>query len=119
MEDGLRQANLAYEENEKEWEHYANYVKTIDDVLKKKGLRYGKKEIFTMSIFDGYGLTHNFFLDPSRRANNAETPAAHLFDDVGMEEPAAEVDELAVAKRSLVEAEMDVDDEVAPKRRRD
>ena len=42
LEDCLQQNGLEVEANEKEWEHYISYIKTIDDVLKKKGLRYGK-----------------------------------------------------------------------------
>jgi hypothetical protein len=65
---------------------------------------------------------HSLRLDASKRANNAETPAAHVFNDVELEDPMADIDELAVrdnAKRSLVEADMDIDDEFATKRRRD
>lgn len=42
MEDCLRDSGLVVEQDKKEWEHYVNYIKTIDNVLKKKGLRYGK-----------------------------------------------------------------------------
>lgn len=41
LEDCLQQNGLQVEENQKEWEHYISYIKTLDAVLKKKGLRYG------------------------------------------------------------------------------
>lgn len=63
-----------------------------------------------------------FFSDATKRANNAETPAAHVFNDVGLDDPMADID-LPMnesMKRSLLEAGMDIDDEeVIPKKRRD
>lgn len=43
LEESLRQNGLDVEQS-KEWEHYASYIKTMDSFLKKKGLRYGKRE---------------------------------------------------------------------------
>jgi hypothetical protein len=43
LEDCLRQTGLQVEEDKKEWEHYVSYIKSIDKVLQKRGLRYGKK----------------------------------------------------------------------------
>lgn len=60
-----------------------------------------------------------FFLDATKRANNAETPA-HEFNTVLMEEDMDDIDELAVrdnGKRTLLDADMEIDDEVTPKRR--
>jgi hypothetical protein len=42
LEDCLQQNGLFVEENKKEWEHYISYVQAIDQILKNKGLRYGK-----------------------------------------------------------------------------
>ncbi|KAI8068989.1 hypothetical protein BDF21DRAFT_465946 [Thamnidium elegans] len=99
LEDCLQQNGLQVEENQKEWEHYISYIKTLDGVLKKKGLRY----------------------DATKRANNAETPAAHVFNDVELDEPMSDINDLAIrdAKRSLLEADMDIDDDVTTKKRRD
>ncbi|KAG2212709.1 hypothetical protein INT47_000686, partial [Mucor saturninus] len=97
LEDSLRQNGLEVEEDQKEWEFYISYVKTMDSFLKKKGLRY----------------------DATKRANNAETPA-HEFNTVLMEEDMDDIDELAVrdnGKRTLLDADMEIDDEVTPKRR--
>ncbi|KAI9250834.1 hypothetical protein EDC94DRAFT_310101 [Helicostylum pulchrum] len=99
LEDCLQQNSLQVEENQKEWEHYISYIKTLDGVLKKKGLRY----------------------DATKRANNAETPAAHVFNDVELDDPMSDINELAIkdAKRSSEEADMDIDDDVTTKKRRD
>lgn len=100
LEDCLQQHGLVVEENKKEWEHYVSYVKVIDEFLKKKGLRY----------------------DSTKRANNAETPAAHVFNDVELDVAMDDIEELNVrdnAKRTLVEAEMDIDEDLSTKRRRD
>ncbi|EIE79351.1 hypothetical protein RO3G_04056 [Rhizopus delemar RA 99-880] len=96
LEDCLKDNGLTVEENKKEWEHYINYIKTIDDVLKKKGLRY----------------------DSTKRANNAETPAAHAFDDIM--EDLGDLGDLSgnVNKRPLGETEMDIDEEGTTKRSR-
>ncbi|KAI7907039.1 uncharacterized protein BX663DRAFT_548130 [Cokeromyces recurvatus] len=101
LEDCLQQNGLVVDENNKEWEHYVAYVQSIDQVLKKKGLRY----------------------DATKRANNAETPAAHVFTDVNLEETMEEAEEAPVRetnKRALTEVDMDmdIDDEIASKRRR-
>lgn len=39
----LQQYNLSVQEGEKEWEGYQSYIKSIDQILKKKGLRYDAK----------------------------------------------------------------------------
>ncbi|KAI9267006.1 hypothetical protein BY458DRAFT_476239 [Sporodiniella umbellata] len=64
LDDCLRDSGLEEEHEKKEWDHYRNYIKAIDTVLKKKGLRY----------------------DPSKRANNAETPAAGAATPSGFED---------------------------------
>lgn len=46
LEDSLRQNGLELEEDQKEWEFYMSYVKTMESFLKKKGLRYGKTILF-------------------------------------------------------------------------
>lgn len=53
------------------------------------------------------------FIDATKRANNAETPAAHVFNDVELDDPMTDADELAVkgkTKRTLLEADMDIDE---------
>lgn len=42
LEDCLQQNGIFADVSKKEWEPYAAYVKAIDQILKKKGLRYGK-----------------------------------------------------------------------------
>lgn len=46
----MRNNKLSAEEGKKEWEHYVNYIKSLDNVLKKKGLRYGKYEWPKLSV---------------------------------------------------------------------
>lgn len=62
-------------------------------------------------------------IDSTKRANNAETPAAHVFNDVELDVAMDDIEELNVrdnAKRTLVEAEMDIDEDLSStKRRRD
>jgi hypothetical protein len=41
LEDCIQQYNIDVQENEPEFGYYMSYIKTIDEVLKKKGLRYG------------------------------------------------------------------------------
>ncbi|KAI8880316.1 hypothetical protein K501DRAFT_225100 [Backusella circina FSU 941] len=104
LEDCMQQYNIEVDESQPEWGYYVSYVKTIDEVLKKKGLRY----------------------DPSMRANNAETPAAHVFDDTDMndipENPPQEDDdeeeEEGIGKRTRSSTDMDIDDKFVTKRRR-
>ncbi|CEP10437.1 hypothetical protein [Parasitella parasitica] len=99
LEDCLQQTGLYVEEGKKEWEHYTAYIQSIDQILKSKGLRY----------------------DATKRVNNAETPAAHVFNDVDLgnmidgldAEPTQETN-----KRALTEVDMDIDEESVPKRRR-
>ncbi|CAO0794439.1 unnamed protein product [Mucor circinelloides] len=98
LEDSLQQKGLYVEEGKKEWEHYVAYVQSIDQILKNKGLRY----------------------DATKRANNPETPAAHVFNDVDLgmlDEPEAESNQ-DTNKRPLTEVDMDIDQESVPKRRR-
>jgi hypothetical protein len=62
-----------------------------------------------------------FYIDATKRANNAETPAAHVFNDVHLGEDMEGTDELAVRdsnKRALTDVDMDIDEESDPKRRR-
>lgn len=47
LEDCLRENGLFVEENKKEWEHYTAYVQAINQILTKKGLRYGKHCTFS------------------------------------------------------------------------
>ncbi|OBZ86050.1 Cohesin subunit SA-1 [Choanephora cucurbitarum] len=89
LEDVLRSNGLPLESDKKEWEHYNAYVQSIDQVLKKKGLKY----------------------DATKRTANMETPAAHVFDDI-------DLDAQAGNKRTLTDVDMDIDDESNPKRRR-
>ncbi|KAI8979834.1 hypothetical protein BDF20DRAFT_535290 [Mycotypha africana] len=42
LDDTLKQHEISVDESAKEWEHFAAYVQTIDQVLRKKGLKYGK-----------------------------------------------------------------------------
>ncbi|KAK4521926.1 Prenylated Rab acceptor 1 [Mucor velutinosus] len=98
LEDSLQQNGLYVEEGKKEWEHYVAYVQSIDQFLKIKGLRY----------------------DATKRANNPETPAAHVFNDVNLgmlDEPEAESNQ-DTNKRPLTEVDMDIDEDSVPKRRR-
>ncbi|KAI8645668.1 hypothetical protein BD408DRAFT_411341 [Parasitella parasitica] len=99
LEDCLQQTGLYVEEGKKEWEHYTSYIQSIDQILKNKGLRY----------------------DATKRANNAETPAAHVFNDVNLGNMMDDIDvepTQETNKRTLVEVEMDIDEESVPKRRR-
>ncbi|KAI8387466.1 hypothetical protein BD560DRAFT_382586 [Blakeslea trispora] len=89
LEDALRSNGLVIEGNKKEWEHYNAYVQSIDQVLKKKGLKY----------------------DATKRVTHIETPAAHVFDDI-------ELDVQTNNKRTLTDVDMDIDDESNTKRRR-
>lgn len=46
----MKNNKLSVEEGKKEWEHYGNYIKSLDDVLKKKGLRYGNYEQSKLTV---------------------------------------------------------------------
>ncbi|KAI8989288.1 hypothetical protein BDB01DRAFT_848468 [Pilobolus umbonatus] len=93
MEDCLQRFKVTVEDK-KEWEHYKAYKNTINSVLKEKGFRY----------------------DASKRANNAETPAAHIFDDVDMlEDNDTTTIEEESNKRNRGEV-MDIDDRFVTKR---
>ncbi|KAI8059065.1 uncharacterized protein B0P05DRAFT_558941 [Gilbertella persicaria] len=93
LEDTLRTSGLFVEEGKKEWEHYAAYVQSIDQVLKKKGLKY----------------------DATKRTTNAETPVAHVFDDIELGDATVQ----STNKRTLTDVDMDVDDESVAKKRRE
>lgn len=64
--------------------------------------------------------TKSVGIDATKRANNPETPAAHVFNDVDLgmlDEPEAESNQ-DTNKRPLTEVDMDIDQESVPKRRR-
>ncbi|RCI06746.1 hypothetical protein CU098_008378 [Rhizopus stolonifer] len=84
MEDCLRDSGLVVEQDKKEWEHYVNYIKTIDNVLKKKGLH------------------------STKRANNAETPAPYVFED--MIEDLGDLGATLGDKRPLEDVDMEESD---------
>jgi len=56
-------------------------------------------------------------IDATKRANNPETPAAHVFNLGMLDEPEAESNQ-DTNKRPLTEVDMDIDEDSVPKRRR-
>ncbi|KAI8391760.1 uncharacterized protein BYT42DRAFT_557996 [Radiomyces spectabilis] len=107
LEDRLQEKGLEPNQADKEWDGYLAYIKSIDALLKKKGLRY----------------------DATRRTETVATPAAMELEEtirgaeVGEDgqEDETDVRDLAIreiSKRALAETDMDTDEDTVNKRRR-